>query len=73
MMWKRNSNIMMSMLRLKAAGNAYLMNKFIRQNFAFATKNKNASVVLAVSEVIQIKLYRGTVKNGSFGWLFFIW
>ena len=29
----------MSMLRLKAAGDTYLMNKVIRQNFAFATKN----------------------------------
>ena len=31
---------MMSMLRLKAAGDTCLMNKFIRQNFAFATKKK---------------------------------
>ena len=29
----------MSMIRLKAAGDTYLMNKFIRQTFAFATKN----------------------------------
>ena len=28
--------------------------------------------VLVVSEVIQIKLYRGIVKYGSLGWLFFI-
>ena len=29
----------MSMLRLKTVGDTYLMNKFIRQNFAFAIKN----------------------------------
>ena len=28
--------------------------------------------VLVVSEVIQIKLYRGIVKYGRLGWLFFI-
>ena len=48
------------------------MNKFIRQNFAFATKNKNASDILAVPEVIQIKLYRGIVKYGSLWWFYFL-
>ena len=62
---------MMSMLRLKAAGDTSVMNNLIRQNLK-TQQSKNASDILAVSEVIQIKLYRGIVKYGSLGWLFLL-
>ena len=63
MMWKRNSNIMMSMLRLKAAGDTYLTNKRINLlDKILLLLQKNPSDILAVSEVIQIKLYRSIVK-----------
>ena len=54
------------MLRLKAAGDTYLMNKFGGQNFAFATL-KNA-YILVVSGVIQLQRHceMMEVYNGCF-------
>ena len=55
---------MMSMLRLKAAGDTYLTNKRINllDKILLLLQKKNTSDILAVSEVIQIKLYRSIVK-----------